>query len=60
MPALGLLLFMKTIRDNTPGQKVRWNKNYLIFIFLPKKVKKIGKVKFRASSYTICIAIIMP
>lgn len=60
MPALGLLLFMKTIRDNTPGQKVRWNKNYLIFIFLPKKVKKIGKVKFRASSYTIGIDIIVP
>lgn len=43
MPALGLLLFMKTIKDNTPGQKVRWNKNYLIFIFLPKKVKKLGR-----------------
>lgn len=59
MPALGLLLFMKTIRDNTPGQKVRWNKNYLIFIFR-KKSKKIGKVKFRASSYTIGIDIIVP
>lgn len=50
---------MKTIRDNTPGQKVRWNKNYLIFIFR-KKSKKIGKVKFRASSYTIGIDIIVP
>lgn len=59
MPALGLLLFMKTIRDNTPGQKIRWNKNYLIFIFR-KKSKKIGKVKFRASSYTIGIDIIVP
>ena len=59
MPALGLLLFMKTMKDNTPGQKVRWNKNYLIFIFL-KKSKKIGKVKFRASSYTIGIDIIVP
>ena len=59
MPALGLLLFMKTIKDNTPGQKVRWNKNYLIFIF-SKKSKKNGKVKFRASSYTIGIDIIVP
>ena len=60
MPALGLLLFKKTIKDNTPGQKVRWNKNYLIFIFSKKKVKKMGKTKFRASSYTIGIDIIVP
>ena len=59
MPTLGLLLFMKTIKNNTPGQKVRWNENYLIFIF-SKKSKKIGKVKFRASSYTIGIDIIVP
>ena len=50
MPALGLLLFMKTIRNNTPGQKVRWKKNHLAFHLVCKKdckdIEETIKCKF--------------
>lgn len=56
MPTLGLLLFMKTIKNNTPGQKVRWKKNHLAFRLVCKKDRKDTEktIKCKFLLYTGC------